>query len=110
MNQTRFEVYPSGEEFRFRLVVDNDNRLKSEGYTTKAACLNGIEAVKRDGLKDERYQLLESDDKKFYFNLRARNNEVIGTSQRFDNTERRQEEIDAIKHAAADAPVVDVPE
>ena len=37
-------------EFQFNLKATNGQViLSSEGYTTKAACLNGIESVKKNG-------------------------------------------------------------
>jgi len=50
----KFEVYQSGKknEFLFRLKADNGQTiLSSEGYATKASCLNGIESVKRNVAK-----------------------------------------------------------
>ena len=47
----KFEVYQSGKnnEFRFRLKAANGQTiLSSEGYKTKASCLNGIESVKKN--------------------------------------------------------------
>lgn len=46
----KFEVYTDkAGEFRFRLNARNgENILASEGYTSKAACLNGIESVKKN--------------------------------------------------------------
>lgn len=47
----KFEVYQSGEknEYRFRLVASNgQNILASEGYNSKAGCLNGIESVRKN--------------------------------------------------------------
>jgi uncharacterized protein len=36
-------------EFRFKLVADNGQAIAvSEGYSTKAACVNGIESVRRN--------------------------------------------------------------
>ncbi|MEV4188356.1 YegP family protein [Streptosporangium canum] len=36
-------------EFRFKLVADNGQAIAvSEGYNTKAACVNGIESVRRN--------------------------------------------------------------
>ncbi len=36
-------------EFRFKLVAGNGQTLAvSEGYTTKAACVNGIESVRKN--------------------------------------------------------------
>lgn len=44
-----FEVYQDKSgEYRFRLKAANGQIIAaSEGYTTKAACLNGVESVKR---------------------------------------------------------------
>lgn len=46
----KFEMYEDkGGEFRFRLNAKNgENILASEGYKTKASCLNGIESVKKN--------------------------------------------------------------
>jgi len=46
----KFEMYvDKGGEFRFRLNAKNgENILASEGYKTKASCLNGIESVKKN--------------------------------------------------------------
>ncbi|MFI6323478.1 YegP family protein [Nonomuraea sp. NPDC050556] len=36
-------------EFRFKLVATNGQTIAvSEGYTTKAACMNGIESVRKN--------------------------------------------------------------
>ena len=45
-----FEVYQDkNEEFRFRLKAGNNEVIAvSEGYKSKAACLKGIESVKRN--------------------------------------------------------------
>lgn len=44
-----FEIYKDGAgEYRFRLKACNGQVIAvSEGYTTKAACLNGVESVQR---------------------------------------------------------------
>lgn len=44
----KFEVYTdSSGEYRFRLKAPNGQVIASgQGYTTKAACMNGIESVK----------------------------------------------------------------
>lgn len=45
----KFEVYKDKSgEYRFRLKAVNGEPIASgEGYKTKAACLNGIESVKK---------------------------------------------------------------
>jgi len=53
----KFEVYQSGKnnEFRFRLKAGNGQTiLSSEGYTSKAGCLNGIESVKKNSSDPKR--------------------------------------------------------
>lgn len=46
----KFEVYTDKKgEFRFRLKASNGQVIATgEGYTTKAACLNGVESVKKN--------------------------------------------------------------
>ncbi len=46
----KFEVYKDGRgEFRFRLKAGNGQVIATgEGYTTKAACMNGIESIKKN--------------------------------------------------------------
>jgi uncharacterized protein YegP (UPF0339 family) len=55
--------------------------LASEGYTPKAACLNGIESVKKNSQDDARFDKLESKNGKPYFNLKATNGQIIGNSE-----------------------------
>ncbi len=46
----KFEVYlDKAGEYRFRLKAPNgQNIAASEGYKTKASCLNGVESVKKN--------------------------------------------------------------
>jgi len=45
----KFEVFESKGEFRFRLKASNGQIVaQSQGYTTKAACLNGIKSIKKN--------------------------------------------------------------
>jgi len=48
MPKERFEIFKDQKgEYRFRLVAPNNEIIAvSEGYTTKQACLKGIEALK----------------------------------------------------------------
>ena len=54
----KFEIYQDkAAEFRFRLKAGNgENILASEGYSSKAACQNGIESVKKNAADDDRYE------------------------------------------------------
>ncbi len=55
----KFEVYKDkAGEFRFRLKAKNGSIIAvSEGYTTKASCLNGIESVRRTAPDAELYHV-----------------------------------------------------
>lgn len=50
MKNPKFEVYKDhAGEFRFRLKAKNGQVIAtSEGYKTKASCLNGVESVKKN--------------------------------------------------------------
>jgi uncharacterized protein YegP (UPF0339 family) len=107
MENDRFEMYLSGTEYRFRLVIEGDIRLKSEGYKEKASCLNGIASVKRNAPSEERYQRVQAGDGTCYFNLRAPNHEIIATSQMFPTDQRREQEILKIKTRVGAAGIDD---
>lgn len=51
----KFEVYlDKAGEYRFRLKATNGQKIAaSEGYTTKQACMNGIESVKKNAADAE---------------------------------------------------------
>jgi len=51
----KFEVYlDKAEEFRFRLKATNGQIIAvSEGYTSLAGCLNGIESTKKNAAEAE---------------------------------------------------------
>lgn len=46
----KFEVYKDASgKFRFRLrAANNEIVAQGEAYTTKAACMNGVESVKKN--------------------------------------------------------------
>lgn len=50
MAEPKFEVYKDSKgEYRFRLKAPNGEVIAvSEGYTTKANCMNGIESVREN--------------------------------------------------------------
>ncbi len=95
-------------EFQFNLKATNGQViLSSEGYTTKAACENGIESVKKNAPEDARYERKEAANGKFYFNLKAANGQVIGSSQMYQSEDSRDNGIESVKKNAPDAEVVE---
>jgi uncharacterized protein YegP (UPF0339 family) len=95
-------------QYYFNLVAGNgQNILKSEAYTTKPACLNGINSVKTNATDDNRYERKESSNGKPYFNLKAGNGQVIGTSELYESEAGRENGIESVKKNAPDAETED---
>jgi uncharacterized protein YegP (UPF0339 family) len=91
-------------EFQFNLKAGNGQTiLTSEGYTTKAACLNGVESVKTNSQDDSRFDRRESSNGKPYFNLRASNGQIIGSSEMYESTSARENGIESVKKNASDS-------
>ena len=94
-------------EFQFNLKATNGQViLTSEGYNTKAACLNGIESVKKNGPLAERYEIKEAKNGKPFFNLKASNGQVIGSSQMYASERTMKAGIASVMRNA-DSPVVE---
>jgi uncharacterized protein YegP (UPF0339 family) len=93
-------------EFQFVLKAGNGQViLASEGYTTKAACDNGIESVKKNSQDDARFDRLESKNGKPYFNLKATNGQIIGSSEMYESVAARENGIESVMKNASGADV-----
>ena len=96
-------------EFQFNLKANNGQViLTSEGYTTKAACLNGIESVKKNSPEDSKYERKEANNGKPYFNLKAANGQIIGSSQMYESASGMENGIESVKSNAPDATIEDL--
>jgi uncharacterized protein len=107
----KFEVYQSGKnkEFRFRLKADNGQIiLSSEGYTSKASCLNGIESVKKNSAVPKRFNKTKTPSNMFRFAVTAANSQIIGTSQNYKSEGGRDNGIESVKRNAAKAEIKEV--
>ncbi len=106
-----FELYKSEKngEFYFRLKASNgQNILASEGYKTKASCLNGIESVKKNSQDETKFEKKETSAGKFRFNLKATNGQVIGTSQSYASEASRNNGIASVTKNAKEAKTKDL--
>lgn len=106
----KFEVKTrKNGEFQFNLKASNGQViLSSEGYTTKANCMNGIESVKKNSQVEARFDKLEAKNGKFYFNLKATNGQIIGTSEMYETAASRDNGIASVQKNAPDAEVVEI--
>ncbi len=85
-------------QFHFVLKAGNGEViLRSETYDSKAAAENGIASVQKNSPLDERYERKEAVNGKVFFNLKAANHQVIGTSQMYDSTAGRDKGIASVK-------------
>ena len=96
-------------EFQFNLKATNGQViLTSEGYTTKSACMNGIESVKKNSQVDARFDKKVASNGKPFFNLKAVNGQVIGSSQMYVNEKNMLNGVASVMKNAPEAPVVDM--
>ena len=95
-------------EFQFNLKATNGQViLTSEGYTTKAACLNGIESVRKNGPVEARFEVKVAKNGKPFFNLKASNGQVIGSSQMYASERTLKAGIASVIKNAPEAEVVE---
>ena len=91
-------------QFSFALKAGNGEViLRSEQYESRASAENGIASVQKNGAIDERFERKTSADQRHYFNLRAGNHQVIGTSQMYTTAASRDAGIGSVKANAASA-------
>ena len=71
--------------------------LRSQQYASMASAENGIASVQTNSPMDERYEKLEASDGRPYFNLKAANAQIIGTSQMYTAAAGRNNGIASVK-------------
>jgi uncharacterized protein YegP (UPF0339 family) len=95
-------------EFQFNLKAGNGQTiLSSESYSSKANCDNGIESVRKNSQDDNKFDRKTSSNGKPYFNLKATNGQIIGTSEMYESEAARDNGIASVKSNAPDATVDD---
>ena len=71
--------------------------LRSQQYASMASAENGIASVQTNSALDERYEKLDASDGRPYFNLKAGNSQIIGTSQMYAAAASRDNGIASVK-------------
>ncbi len=105
----KFEIFNDAKGgFRFRLKATNGQViLASQGYKEKAGCSNGIESVKKNSKDSAKFEKSQSKSGDWYFNLKAANDQVIGTSEMYSSESAMQNGIDSVGNNAPDAEIVE---
>ena len=106
MGKFEIKTAKDGQNY-FNLKAENGQIiLTSEMYTTMKSCENGIASVKKNSPLEERYDLKQSENGKWHFNLKAGNHQVIGSSQMYASEDSAKNGIASVMNNAPEAEVV----
>ncbi|MGM5630315.1 YegP family protein [Apibacter raozihei] len=105
-----FEIFKDKTgNFRFRLKEKSGHTiLSSESYTQKTNCQKGVSSVKRNSKNEDRFELKQASNKKWYFNLKAGNGQVVGTSDHYDSEASVKNAVKTVADIAPGADTVDL--
>jgi len=107
MGQFTLFKSPKNGEYYFNLKVNNHEIiLQSEGYKAQSGAENGIESVKINATIDENFERKIAKDDSFYFNLKAANGEIIGTSEMYTSKGSVETGIASVKSTAPIAQII----
>lgn len=95
-------------QFQFNLKSNNGLAiLSSEGYASKENCENSIEAAKLYAQDDTNFECKKTSNSQFYFQLKAANGNIIGTSLMYGSEFARDKGIASVQSNAIDARIED---
>ncbi|MBF2760906.1 MAG: YegP family protein [Ectothiorhodospiraceae bacterium AqS1] len=105
----KFEIYKDNAgEFRYRLkAINGQIILTGEGYKTRASAIKGVESVRKNSQDPSRFEVNVSRSGKKFFNLTARNKQVIGTSQQYASDSGCKNGMKSVAKYAPDATIDD---
>ena len=104
-----FELSKSSDgQYRFVLKAGNaETILNSELYKAKASAEACIASVQVNAALDARYERKSSSNGKAYFNLKASNGQVIGTSQMYPTDTARDAGVASVKENGVSQTIKD---
>ena len=118
----KFVVKETATGFKFDLKAGNGEVIAtSEVYTTKAACLNGVESVRANCVgavedqtvegyaaeKHPKFEVYEDKAGEYRFRLKARNGEVIATSEGYKAKAGCLNGVESVRKNAPEAELVE---
>ena len=117
----KFAVKETKTGFRFNLVASNGEIIgTSETYSAKSACLNGIESVRKNAeaanLEDQtvegfekasnpKFEIYTDKAGEFRFRLKARNGEIILSSEGYKAKASCKNGIESVRKNAPEAKI-----
>jgi len=105
----KFEMQPTDNGgFYFNLIATNGQTiLTSQTYTTKESAQNGIKSVIENATDESNFETKTSSSGEDYFVLKAKNKQVIGTSQMYSGKEAMNKGIRSVINNAPKAEVIE---
>ena len=119
----KFVIRNVASGIKFDLKATNGQVIAtSEVYTTAAACRNGVESVMKNApianVEDQtvenfetvthpKFEMYADKSGEFRFRLKARNGEIIATSEGYKTKASCENGIDSVKKNAPEAEVVE---
>ena len=120
---SKFVIRTVNSGVKFDLKATNGQTiLTSEVYTTEAACRKGIESIMENApdanvenqteegyetLTHPKFEMYQDKAGEFRFRLKARNGEIIGTSEGYTAKAGCLNGIESVKKNAGDAEIVE---
>ena len=102
-----FQIFQSSGQYWYHLRSDNSEIVQSgEGYTSKASCENGIQAIQANCQTHRFQSFLESGQ--YGFNHVATNGEIIGRSEKYTTAQARDHGLQVVLREAPEARVQDL--
>ncbi len=98
MGHPKFTIAKSSKgTFRFNLTAKNGQViLSSESYKSSSGCKNGIKSVQKNGRLKKRFETNQAKNGKHYFNLKAGNHQIIGTSEMYNTAAAMENGIKSV--------------
>ena len=120
---SKFVIRTVNSGVKFDLKATNGQTvLTSEVYTTEAACRKGIESIMKNApdanvenqteegfevLTHPKFEMYQDKAGEYRFRLKARNGEIIGTSEGYTAKAGCLNGIESVKKNAGDAEIVE---
>ena len=103
MKNPKFQIYQTKTgKYRFRLcAVNGQIILTSQSYAAKSSAMKGVASVQKNAESTAQFVVGEAKNGALYFNLKAANSQVIGTSQMYKT---KASCTNGIKAVGRDAP------
>jgi uncharacterized protein len=99
----------SDDQFRFVLKAGNgETILTSQMYSSRAAAEGGIRSVQSNSASDGNFERKTAANEKLFFNLKAANHQVIGTSQMYASGASRETGINSAKTNGSSTTIKDL--